>query len=954
MPGGQNRDAQTKKGIYSDDFSSDAQSEVSHDEWSARIDAARRFVGPGRDASATVLEVDRAASRALFGASLVLLPGAETVLVEQADWSEDKNVNPYAVFEAPEATVETTPNIGRRGQTGIAVTGANFTPDAEGITVRCDGRTVAEGIAADAVGRASASFLVPAGARSGSRIVEMSDGERSAQATLQVHDPLVITRIQRVVVVRQAPPRIVRVPVVRTVWRWRWRRRQRDPLAQTFSFDRNRVVSAVGVEFTRKDAAIPVTVQIRGVTTGLPNEVVLAEKVLSPDEIELREETRIAFDDPVYAEANTSYAVVLLTNSNQYRVRIATLGRRGRRGTITRQTYAPGVLLESSNAETWTPLNAADLTLRIYGYDFEAAGEVRFKPVENVEFSELNLDEYSTVPEGTRIAWEYSTDGGATWDSIVPAEEENLPNLATSILVRARLVGGEANDTPALNFRDVNLVGYLNGTTGAYVTRENELTQGVASTKVYARMDVPSGASVDWYASNDGGETWESMALEATRKVDEEWRPEDRVLEVLVKKAERIREELGSVAKVLEGRIAESIGREGVRRDRLEEQTNLIRNAEADHRRKIVEDELEEARARQDGLKEEIDGLRNRLERSQQHIGITAPQFRQTLSMSLRLAGAPAIAETDPNRERDTDTPRTFTFPATSDALARDSSWTAALDTLRDRRRRGETFSEWRIRASARPVAFEDTGRLGENAVQLHLEHRVAQRLLSRFTAQGLIHHDLSKACLTTAPDAVPRVILLGRLAVYGPQAARLHEEIVPVTARWVEPSQRKDALTPYGRAGEQTTLASLQTALDEAGLRSISEQVQTRLAASAQADIVDLLPHLENRAAELLEHANSRLLERAEVESRSMTELLERQRKRIAAVAGADDRQKTFDFDPAERRQHEADRRAWGRRLDEIESELESEPRRIADAYTIRTHRVDPLGLVYLWPRTG
>ena len=150
MPGGQNRDAQTKKGIYSDDFSSDAQSDVSHDEWSARIDAARRFVGPGRDAAATVLEVDRAASRALFGASLVLLPGAETVLVEQADWSEDKNVNPYAVFEAPEATVETTPNIGRRGQTGIAVTGANFTPDAEGITVRCDGRTVAEGIAADA------------------------------------------------------------------------------------------------------------------------------------------------------------------------------------------------------------------------------------------------------------------------------------------------------------------------------------------------------------------------------------------------------------------------------------------------------------------------------------------------------------------------------------------------------------------------------------------------------------------------------------------------------------------------------------------------------------------------------------------------------------------------------------------------------------------------------------
>lgn len=57
---------------------------------------------------------------------------------------------------------------------------------------------------------------------------------------------------------------------------------QRDPLTRTFSFTQNRATSAVGVKFTQKDASIPVTVQVRGVTTGLPNEVVLAEKVISP------------------------------------------------------------------------------------------------------------------------------------------------------------------------------------------------------------------------------------------------------------------------------------------------------------------------------------------------------------------------------------------------------------------------------------------------------------------------------------------------------------------------------------------------------------------------------------------------------------------------------------------------------------------------------------------------
>ena len=429
-------------------------------------------------------------------------------------------------------------------------------------------------------------------------------------------------------------------------------------------------------------------------------------------------------------------------------------------------------------------------------------------------------------------------------------------------------------------------------------------------------------------------------------------RPEDRVLEVLVKKADRIREELGSVAKVLEGRVAGSIGKEGLRRDRLDELSASIENLSADVRQETVNDELEDARLRQDELQDELDGLRTRLERSRRRIGIDPRQFRRTLSMSLRLAGAPAVTEIEPDRELETDIPRSFAFPA--DALARDPGWTAALDVLRERRRRGESVGEWRRRAAVRPVAFEDTGLLGEKAVHLHLEHRVARRLLGRFTAQGLIHHDLSKACLTVAADAVPRVVLLGRLALYGPCAARLHEEIVPVTARWIEPERRSGALAPYGRTGEQTTLTSLHAALDEAGRHAIAEPVRTRLAASAQADIADLLPHLEERAAALVGRAKARLADRAEAESRSMTELLMRQRERIVAAADRDDSQMTLDFDPAERRQREADRRAWKRRLDEIETELETEPRRIADAYAVHAVRVDPLGLVYLWPRTG
>jgi len=514
----QNRDAQTKKGVYSDDFSNDAQSDIYHSEWSARIDRVRRFAAPARTASATVLTVNPLASNALFKGSLALLPATERVLVEQTDWSEVKNINPYAVFEKPDASVEITPNIGRRGQTGIAVVGSNFQSNANNVTIRCDGQVVASGVHADTAGRVSASFVIPENVRNGNRIVEMTDGLYSARAGIQINDPMVITRIERIV-----EERIIRVPVVQVVWRTQIVTVRNDPLAQTFSFTEDKVVSGVGLYFTAKDPSIPVTVQIRGVTTGLPNGVIFAEKVLAPGDVSLNVETKVVFANPFYAQAGTSYAVVLLTNSSNYRMRVATLGQLGQNGVITRQTYAAGVLLESSNAETWTPLNGSDLTMKIYGYDFQPSGEVRFQPITGVQFSDLNLDEYSSVPQGTGIAWEYSTDGGVLWDAIVPAEEERLPNLASQVLVRALFSSNAANISPALIYKDVNIIGYLNNTTGKYLNRENELTQGVSSTKIYTQMNIPSGTTINWFASNNGGATWEAMSILTTRKIDEEW-----------------------------------------------------------------------------------------------------------------------------------------------------------------------------------------------------------------------------------------------------------------------------------------------------------------------------------------------------------------------------------------------------------------------------------------------
>ena len=128
-------------------------------------------------------------------------------------------------------------------------------------------------------------------------------------------------------------------------------------------------------------------------------------------------------------------------------------------------------------------------------------------------------------------------------------------------------------------------------------------------------------------------------------------RPEDKVLRVLVRKAEQIRHDMGSVAKVLEGRVAKAIEKEGIRREAVDTLADTISSTEADERQQIAAEELEEARSARNKLQREVDTLRGRLNRSRQHIGLTPEQLRQTLSMSLRLAGAPPITAVAPGEE---------------------------------------------------------------------------------------------------------------------------------------------------------------------------------------------------------------------------------------------------------------------------------------------------------------
>ena len=168
-------------------------------------------------------------------------------------------------------------------------------------------------------------------------------------------------------------------------------------------------------------------------------------------------------------------------------------------------------------------------------------------------------------------------------------------------------------------------------------------------------------------------------------------RAEDHVLEVLVRKTETIKRELGSLSKVIDDDIERRL-RGGIRHRDAQRLAQEIDTADLDKEKKrVADEELEASRDRQEDLKEQIERCRRLLDQSRRWVQFSAEPFRDALSCSLELIGAEPLRE-----ERTAKGSLIWKFPLLAGQTQADASWTATLDTLRAPRMSNQKLAEWR------------------------------------------------------------------------------------------------------------------------------------------------------------------------------------------------------------------------------------------------------------------
>ncbi|NBD12652.1 DISARM system SNF2-like helicase DrmD [Corallococcus silvisoli] len=412
-------------------------------------------------------------------------------------------------------------------------------------------------------------------------------------------------------------------------------------------------------------------------------------------------------------------------------------------------------------------------------------------------------------------------------------------------------------------------------------------------------------------------------------------RAEDAVLDTVARKVDTIVRELGSLGSVLMDQMHDALA-QGITQGTLES----VSRAATSSRTEVTKRELESQRTLQ-SLRKELDAIGELRERSREVMDFDPALLRDALDVGFELAGAGRMERAEVTEEGRT--LEAWKVPALP------PSWNTTLDAIRPRRERDEAPWEWRERPLS-PVVFEAPPGVSSKLAHLHLSHPIVQRVLQRFLAQGFSANDLSRITVVRSKrDSVARVIIFGRLSLFGAGAARLHDEVVSVSAKWLD-GGGKGHLKPFADEADRKAIEQLETTLAEApALSSMPRSIQARLLASASSDFAKLWSFVEEQASQREQDARKKLAARGTAESKALTQILLTQQETIQEALSAQLELKLGGRE--EQDQWRRDKVHLEQRLTALKKELVEQPQSLKTLYAVQVARVVPVGMVYLWP---
>ena len=199
--------------------------------------------------------------------------------------------------------------------------------------------------------------------------------------------------------------------------------RVHDPLAQSFVFDKDTVLTGIDLYFESKDTTANAFLEMGWMENGYPSTASnFHYQEIAPSEVNISTDgsavTHIDFTKPIIIPTKKEFFIGIGSSSNQYNLFVSKMGEmeNSTGKLVVKNPYLNGVFFKSSNNSSWNAFQDIDLSFKLYSAKYETSGSIvtpTITPTDSFCFFKYFSD--AQLMADSDIKYYYSIDGGSSW-----------------------------------------------------------------------------------------------------------------------------------------------------------------------------------------------------------------------------------------------------------------------------------------------------------------------------------------------------------------------------------------------------------------------------------------------------------------------------------------------------------------------------------------------------------